>query len=82
MWIVSPTSACSLFVYFSIFTLLATGRVSELVEEMNQHDGNTESREQPVDDKLIEFSGDERELKEAFNRDVGNVRLVLIVSPT
>lgn len=33
-------------------------------------------------DKLIALSDGERELKEAFNRDVGNVRLVLVLSPT
>ncbi len=33
-------------------------------------------------DKLITLSNDERELKEAFNRDVGNVRLVLVLAPT
>ena len=54
----------------------------ELVKEMSQHDGNTESLEHPADDKLIELSDDERELREAFDRDVGKVRLVLVVSPT
>jgi hypothetical protein len=49
---------------------------------MSQHDGNTESLEHPADDKLIELSDDERELREAFDRDVGKVRLVLVVSPT
>ncbi|MCA9123663.1 MAG: DUF255 domain-containing protein [Planctomycetaceae bacterium] len=33
-------------------------------------------------DELIGLSADEGELKEAFNRDVGNVRLMLILSPT
>ena len=33
-------------------------------------------------DKLIGLSDGERELKEAFNRDIGNVRLVLVLSPT
>ena len=32
--------------------------------------------------KLIELSRDDRQLKQAFNRDVGNVRLLLILSPT
>jgi len=31
---------------------------------------------------LIGLSGDERELKEAFNGDRGNVRLLLVLSPT
>ena len=35
-----------------------------------------------ISDNLIALSDDERELKEAFNRDVGNVRLVLVLSPT
>ena len=33
-------------------------------------------------DQLIGLSDDERELQEAFNRDRGNVRLVLVLSPT
>jgi thiol:disulfide interchange protein DsbD len=33
-------------------------------------------------DKLIGLSDDERELKEAFNRDGGMVRLILVLSPT
>ena len=33
-------------------------------------------------DELIGLSSDELELKEAFNRDKGNVRLVVILSPT
>ncbi len=33
-------------------------------------------------DELIGLSNDERELQEAFNRDRGNVRLVLVLSPT
>ena len=35
-----------------------------------------------IGDNLIVLSDEERELKEAFNRDVGNVRLVLVLSPT
>jgi len=35
-----------------------------------------------ISDKLIELSDDELELKEAFNRDIGNIRLVLVLSPT
>ena len=35
-----------------------------------------------ISDKLIALSDAERELKEAFNRDVGNVRLILVLSPT
>ena len=33
-------------------------------------------------DELIGLSDGERELKEAFKRDRGNVRLVLVLSPT
>ena len=32
--------------------------------------------------KLIALSDGEQELKQAFNRDVGNVRLLLVLSPT
>ena len=32
--------------------------------------------------KLVELSGGEQELKAAFNRDVGYVRLLLVLSPT
>lgn len=35
-----------------------------------------------IGDNLIILSDEERELKEAFNRDVGNVRLILVLSPT
>ena len=35
-----------------------------------------------IGDNLIALSEGERELKEVFNRDVGNVRLVLVLSPT
>ncbi len=35
-----------------------------------------------TDDKLIELSNDERQLKEAFNLDIGYVRLILLLSPT
>lgn len=33
-------------------------------------------------DNLIVLSDDESELKERFNRDVGNMRLILVLSPT
>ena len=33
-------------------------------------------------DELIALSDGELELKEAFNRDRGNIRLVLVLSPT
>ncbi len=35
-----------------------------------------------IGDNLIALSEGERELKEVFNRDVGNVRIVLVLSPT
>ena len=37
---------------------------------------------QDASDELIALSADEHKLKEAFNRDVGKVRLVVVLAPT